>query len=231
MLRSHRANNVALLASHGPLTSLWSLDELRVAPVQGMKHSLRIIGGKWKGHRLRVPSSKATRPTPDAVRETLFNWLGSSVVGARVVDLFAGTGSLGFEALSRGAAHATFVERNRHSVSMLRKACQKFDLDATEASVISANSIGWLRANTNKWDIVFVDPPFDRTELYQRVLAELLDQLSPESIVYLEFSKRSTIDRLDYTMWKSSVTGEVQFELLRPPITLAGPANIVSEKS
>ncbi|MXW53024.1 MAG: 16S rRNA (guanine(966)-N(2))-methyltransferase RsmD [Gammaproteobacteria bacterium] len=196
-----------------------------------MKHSLRIIGGKWRGHRLKVPSSKAIRPTPDAVRETLFNWLGSSVVGARVVDLFAGTGSLGFEALSRGAAHATFVERNRHSVSLLRKACHKFDLDATEASVISANSIGWLKSNTNKWDIVFVDPPFERTEIYRKVLTDLLSRLSTESIVYLEFSKRSAIDRLDYKMWKSSVTGEVQFELLRPPNTLCGPANIVSDKS
>lgn len=195
-----------------------------------MRHSLRIIGGKWKGHRLKVPSSKAIRPTPDAVRETLFNWLGSSVAGAKVVDLFAGTGSLGFEALSRGAAHATFVEKNRRSVSMLRKACEKFDLDATEASVISANSIGWLKSSNSKWDIVFVDPPFGRTELYQKVLADLLTRLSPESIVYIEFSKRSTIDRLDYNMWKSSVTGEVQFELLRPPNTLDGPVNIVSEK-
>lgn len=194
-----------------------------------MRHSLRIIGGKWKGHRLKIPSSKAVRPTPDAVRETLFNWLGSNVVGAKVVDLFAGTGSLGFEALSRGAAHSTFVEKNKRSVEMLRKACHRFDLDANEASVVSANSIGWLKSSTTKWDIAFVDPPFGRTELYGKVLTELLDRISPESIVYLEFSKRCSIDRLDYNMWKSSVTGEVQFELLRPPSAHASPANIVSE--
>ena len=196
-----------------------------------MKHSLRIIGGKWRGHRLKVPTSKGIRPTPDAVRETLFNWLGSNVEGTKVVDLFAGTGSLGFEALSRGAAHATFVEKNRRSVSMLRKSCQQFDLNASEASVVSANSIGWLKSNTSKWDIVFVDPPFDRTELYSRALTELLDHLSSESIVYLEFSKRITIDHLSYDTWKSSVTGEVQFELLRPPSNLERPANIVSDKS
>ena len=196
-----------------------------------MRHSLRIIGGKWKGHRLKVPSAKSTRPTPDSVRETLFNWLGSDVVGARVVDLFAGTGSLGFESLSRGASHATFVERNKRSVSMLRQSCQQFDLDANEASVVSANTIGWLKSNTIKWDIAFVDPPFDRIELYGKALTELLEHLSSEAIVYLEFSKRSTIDHLNYDTWKSSVTGEVQFELLRPPSKRECPVNIVSEKS
>lgn len=196
-----------------------------------MKHSLRIIGGKWKGHRLRVPSIRGLRPTPDSVRETLFNWLGTSVIEANVVDLFAGTGSLGFEALSRGASHTTFVEKNWHGVNMLRKACHQFDLQAKEASVVSANSLSWLKSSTDSWDIAFVDPPFGRTELYERVLTVLLDRLSPDAVVYLEFSKRFKIDRLNYRMWKSSITGEVQFELLRPPEFTARPANIVSERS
>lgn len=194
-----------------------------------MKHSLRIIAGRWRGHRLKVPSLRELRPTPDSVRETLFNWLGASIVGANVVDLFAGTGSLGFEALSRGAKHATFVEKNRRAVSILREACHQFDLNANEASVISANSISWLTSSTDTWDIAFVDPPFHRNDLYGKALVHLVHRLSTESLVYLEFSKRCTIERHDYDVWKSSVTGEVQFELLRPPEAKARPANIVLE--
>ncbi|MCY3884373.1 MAG: 16S rRNA (guanine(966)-N(2))-methyltransferase RsmD [Gammaproteobacteria bacterium] len=196
-----------------------------------MKHSLRIIGGTWKGHRLKVPSLRGLRPTSDFIRETLFNWLGQRITGANVVDLFAGTGSLGFEALSRGAAHATFVERNWRATRMLRTACHQFNLSASEASVVSANCISWLKSKNARWDIVFVDPPFERTELYGKVLQELLAHLSSDSIVYLEFSKRCSVERLDYSTWKSSVAGEVQFELLLPPKVSACPAKLASKNS
>ncbi len=191
-----------------------------------MKHSLRIIGGQWKGRRLKVPSIKELRPSPDPVRETLFNWIGSHVDGARAVDLFAGTGSLGFEALSRGASHVTFIDRNRHAVASLRQACQQFDLSATQATVVSANCIRWLRENPREWDIAFIDPPFRQSRMYGRVLQILGDCLTANGIVYVEFNRRESIERQDYTVWKTSTSGEVQFEVLIPSSTESCPANI-----
>ena len=196
-----------------------------------MKHTVRIIGGQWKGRRLRVPPIKSLRPSPDPVRETLFNWIGPRVVGARAIDLFAGTGSLGFEALSRGATHVTFIDKSQRSTSMLRAACHQFDLSAEEATVISANCIRWLRENQSHWDIAFVDPPFSKPELYGRTLRVLESCLSPNGIVYIEFNRRESISKENFCVWKSSISGEVQFEVLEISPTAERPANIPSTES
>lgn len=191
-----------------------------------MKHTLRIIGGQWKGRRLKVPSIRDLRPSPDPVRETLFNWIGSYVPGARAVDLFAGTGSLGFEALSRGASHVTFVDKNRLAVSSLRKACHQFDIDAPQATVVSANCLRWLKENPSEWDIAFIDPPFREPHQYGRVLKVLEQCLTPNGIVYVEFNRRESIERQDFRVWKTSTSGEVQFEVLTQSSTHSSPANI-----
>ncbi len=122
---------------------------------------LRIIGGEWRGRRLRFPSAAAIRPTPDRVRETLFNWLTALVPGARCLDLFAGSGALGLEALSRGAAHVTFVERDRRALRAIEGSLAEWDAgNAKDWRVIAAEAGEYLAGPAEPFDIVFLDPPF-----------------------------------------------------------------------
>ncbi len=122
---------------------------------------LRIIGGTWRGRRLRFPDAPAIRPTPDRIRETLFNWLAPVMPGARCLDLFAGSGALGLEALSRGAAQATFVERNRQSARAIEDCLQQWDPERQhEWRIVTAAADAFLAGRAEPFDIVFLDPPF-----------------------------------------------------------------------
>lgn len=134
-------------------------------PRQGVSHDraaharqLRIIGGTWRGRRFRFPPLPEIRPTPDRVRETLFNWLGSQVSGARCLDLFAGSGALGLEALSRGAAEVVFVERDRTAAREL--AARLAEWGAKGARVEQRDALQFLHGAARPFDIVFLDPPF-----------------------------------------------------------------------
>ena len=127
----------------------------------GAARVLRIIGGVWRGRRLRFPEAPAIRPTPDRVRETLFNWLASAVSGARCLDLFAGSGALGLEALSRGAAHVTFVERDRKTARAIEDCLAQWDTERRcDWRVVSADAQEFLAGPAQPFSIVFVDPPF-----------------------------------------------------------------------
>ena len=134
---------------------------------------VRIIGGHWRGRKLAVASVPALRPTPDRVRETLFNWLGPYIPGAACLDLFAGTGALGFEALSRGAAAATLLDADPVVVDTLAQ--HRETLAAEAATIIRADARYWLATNPPKpYDVVFVDPPFGQglvIEITERLLA------------------------------------------------------------
>ncbi len=142
---------------------------------------VRIIGGKWKGRKL--PVAAGVRPTPNRARETLFNWLLPNLPGARVLDLFAGSGALGFEALSRGAAHATFVERDRQTARLL---VEQRDLLNADATVVQAEALHWLaQTPAPRWDVVFLDPPFG-AEVLEPALALAMDRLAPDGEVYVE---------------------------------------------
>jgi len=122
---------------------------------------LRIIGGAWRGRRLRFPAAPAIRPTPDRVRETLFNWLMPAVHGARCLDLFAGSGALGLEALSRGAAHVTFVERDRRAARAIEDCLAQWDAEGQrDWRVFAAEAEAFLARPAQPFDIVFLDPPF-----------------------------------------------------------------------
>lgn len=147
--------------------------------------TLRIIGGSWRGRRLRFPASPEIRPTPDRVRETLFNWLRLRVPGARCLDLFAGSGALGLEALSRGAAHVTFVERDAAAAREI--AARLAEWGAHAASVEHADAGTFLRAPAAPFDIVFLDPPF-ASELLAPTAARLEQGgwLAAGALVYLE---------------------------------------------
>ncbi|HET9034102.1 MAG TPA: 16S rRNA (guanine(966)-N(2))-methyltransferase RsmD [Dokdonella sp.] len=119
---------------------------------------LRIVGGSLRGSRIEVANGDGLRPTSDRVRETLFNWLAPMIEGARCLDLFAGTGALGIEAISRGAAECVFVERDRALAQRLQQTLARLNIE--NARVINADALGWLGAVGQAFNLVFLDPPF-----------------------------------------------------------------------
>ena len=147
-------------------------------------HEVRIIGGQWKRTRLPVADRPGLRPTPDRVRETLFNWLGQDLTGWEVVDAFAGTGALGLEAASRGAARVLLVEHEAAQVDALRALVQR--LSAQAVTVERGNAISVLqRLAPASCDLVLLDPPFD-AGLYDKALAVAAPALRPQGWLYLE---------------------------------------------
>jgi len=177
---------------------------------------LRIIGGKHRGRRLRFPAGVEIRPTPDRVRETLFNWLQPRIAGARVLDLFAGSGALGLEALSRGAAHVTFVEKERRAAAAIDAVTREWQEPA--ATVEAADALAWLaRAPaTPRFDIVFLDPPYD-ADLLSAAAAALAagDRLAPDARIYVEHRARVPLAGLPGG-WRSirdGRAGEVGYHL------------------
>lgn len=152
----------------------------------GANGRLRLIGGQWRGRILSFPDADGLRPTGDRQRETLFNWLQMDIPGARCLDLFAGSGALGLEALSRGASHCTLLELNPRACAQLADNARL--LDATAAEVINTNSLTWLEQSPARpHDVVFLDPPF-AANLWQACIDALgrHDWLSPEAAVYIE---------------------------------------------
>ena len=178
---------------------------------------VRIIAGEWRGRKVSVASRPQLRPTPSRLRETLFNWIGDSIQDRRVLDLYAGSGILGLESLSRGAAHATFVENDRRTVTKLREACQRFELLASQAVVIDSHAGRWLEHNRSQWDLIFIDPPFAATKSYQNVLRMVASHLSERGMVYVESAVRSEPVTCDLETWKTKEIGEVRIQLFRPP--------------
>ena len=149
------------------------------------KNSLRIIGGAWRSRRIQFADAPDIRPTPDRVRETLFNWLADKIEGARCLDLFAGSGALGFEAASRGAAHVTQVDHDALVVDMLE--VQKRTLEARQVDIVHQDALVFAHRAKEPFDIVFLDPPFG-TDLYQRVPPVLITRrlVCPAGRVYVE---------------------------------------------
>ena len=193
----------------------------------GHSRVLRIIGGSWRGRKLRFPPSSEIRPTPDRVRETLFNWLGARVSGARCLDLFAGSGALGLEALSRGAAHVTFVERDGLAARELRTRLAEWH--ATGAHVEHADAFRFLKGSAQPFDIVFVDPPFASDVL--AAAAGLLEErlwLAEEALIYVECAARDGLPPLppNWILGKGKRAGEVGYHLFaRGEVSKGPPAN------
>ena len=190
----------------------------RTSPRRGGKShagKVRIIAGEWRGRRVAVPPRPQLRPTPSRLRETLFSWLNDQIQGCRVLDLYAGSGVLGFESLSRGASHATFVECDRRTLVSLRKTCEQFDLSAETAVVREAKAAPWLARDKTAWDLVFLDPPFHATREYQRVLELIGSHLSSRGLVYVESSSRSDAIECDLEEWKAKEIGEVRIQLFQ----------------
>ena len=157
----------------------------RAAPqrAHGVANRVRIIGGHYRRRLLDFPGSTGLRPTPDRVRETLFNWLGQDLPGWTCLDLFAGSGALGFEAASRGAGRVVMIERERAAADALEK--NRTVLGATQVDILRADALAWLANGRETFDLIFVDPPFD-SGLAEPVLAQLAAHLKPGGQAYVE---------------------------------------------
>jgi 16S rRNA (guanine966-N2)-methyltransferase len=144
---------------------------------------VRIIGGQYRRRLLDFPDSAGLRPTPDRVRETLFNWLGQDLPGWVCLDMFAGSGALGFEAASRGAGRVVMIERYSKAIDALEK--NRTTLGAKQIDILRADALAWLANSREAFDLIFVDPPFD-SGLTGPVLAELAAHLKPGGQAYVE---------------------------------------------
>jgi 16S rRNA (guanine(966)-N(2))-methyltransferase RsmD len=146
-------------------------------------NTVRIIGGRWRGRLLSFPDSAGLRPTPDRTRETLFNWLGQRLDGLRCIDLFAGSGALGFEAASRGAAEVVMVERDARVAASLRECAHVLGAESV-VRVTQMDALAYIES-AGEFDVIFIDPPFD-SGLLPRVLALAATRLTPEGRIYAE---------------------------------------------
>ena len=178
---------------------------------------LRIVAGKWRSRLLQIIDKPELRPTPVRIRETLFNWLSPVTEGARCLDLFAGTGALGIEALSRGAAQVVFIEKSVTLAEAIRK--NLIELEATNAQVCQRDALDYLcKADPQPFDIVFLDPPFD-TDLIADLCKLLRENnwLADSAIVYFEQSKDQVKLVLtdDWVITHEKITGKVSYSLVK----------------
>ena len=172
---------------------------------------LRVIAGKYRSRLLRVAARPGLRPTPDRVRETLFNWLGQDLSGLACLDLFAGSGALGFEAASRGAARVVMVETDRVALAELERS--RAALGAAQVSIVGGDADAFLAAGQGRFDVVFLDPPF-RQNAVPAVLAKLAPRLQPRARVYVE-SDAPVAAVPPWTELKRARAGQVSYQLLR----------------
>lgn len=181
------------------------------------KGQVRIIGGERRGHRLHfVDQSGDLRPSSDRMRETLFNWLQAELNGARVLDLFAGTGVLGAEALSRGAGQALLVEKKRERAADLSR--QLIPMFGERAQVHCADALKWLSRCAQRFDLVFVDPPYDLDLAEPACQAlEALRLLLPDAWVYVESRKQVSAPAVPttWTLMREKLGGDVRAQLYR----------------
>jgi 16S rRNA (guanine(966)-N(2))-methyltransferase RsmD len=188
----------------------------RAAP-RPLPREVRIVGGVWKRSKLPVLDKPGLRPTPDRVRETLFNWLGQDLTGLRVLDAFAGSGALGFEAASRGAAEVVLLDSDPELVAALRASARR--LDATTLRVEAAEAIGWMaRCDPQRFDVVLLDPPFG-AGLASPALRAAQRIVAPAGRIYLESGEPLDAVPAGLALLKRGRAGAVRFHLLAPDYT------------
>lgn len=176
----------------------------------GAANRVRIIGGQYRRRLLDFPGSAGLRPTTDRVRETLFNWLGQDLPGWACLDLFAGSGALGFEAASRGAGRVVMIERDRAALEALEK--NRIVLGASQVDILRADAPAWLANSRETFDLIFIDPPFD-SGLVGPVLAELGAHLKSGGQAYVEQGSE-VIAPPGFIIHRSGRAGRSHFALL-----------------
>jgi 16S rRNA (guanine(966)-N(2))-methyltransferase RsmD len=172
---------------------------------------VRIIGGEWRSRLIEFPALPGLRPTPDRVRETLFNWLGHDLGGRFCLDLFAGSGALGFEAASRGAQFVTLVESDRRAVAALERTTVA--LDARNVEIRHMDALQFLAFSERRYDVVFLDPPY-RQGWLDRVLQPLGRVLRPDALIYVE-AERELGDLGPWRVRRHKKAGQVHYHLMR----------------
>ena len=177
--------------------------------------SVRIIAGEFRGRLLRFPEETGLRPTPDRVRETLFNWMGQRLDGLSCLDLFAGSGALGFEAASRGAAHVLMVEKNRKVIDALKKNAEILKT-GMKIEIVCADAVKFvssLRLSKKRFDVIFIDPPFNQGWI-ERIEPDLLHLLKADGSLYIESGRRlKAYDGMQ--MVREGQAGQVYYHLMQ----------------
>lgn len=193
----------------------------------GQSNRLRVIGGEWKGRKVSFVDAQGLRPTPDRVRETLFNWLQHYTYQSRCLDMFAGSGALGLEALSRGAAEVVFIEKQRSAAQKLKDNLQLLSGNADDlhncATVLQADAIQCLSQFDTPFDIIFLDPPFRRNFLPQAVqLIQEHQLLTENGLLYVEYesdqagvTENQMCLQQGFEAWKQTKAGQVISQLYR----------------
>jgi 16S rRNA (guanine(966)-N(2))-methyltransferase RsmD len=186
----------------------------RVAARKGLPQQVRIIGGRLKRSPLPVLDRPGLRPTPQRVRETLFNWLGQDLTGWACLDAFAGTGALGFEAASRGALSVVLLEREPALVAALRAA--QVRLKAQAVTVERAEAVSWMRSGADsRFQLVLLDPPFDDPALRQQAIEAAAHLVAANGFIYVEAARPLGRCPDGFTLWRHDRAGAVWFHLLR----------------
>lgn len=181
-----------------------------------MQNEIRIIGGQWKRTKLKVVDKPGLRPTPDRVRETLFNWLGQDLTGWRCIDVFAGTGVLGFEAASRGALEVRMVEHDSALVDQLKKV--QIQLQASNVQIVRGDGVAVLKQlNADSMDLILLDPPFE-SGLYDSIVQAAGRAVTATGFVYLEAAAQWSDPQLEaanLALFRHLKAGAVHAHLLQ----------------
>jgi 16S rRNA (guanine966-N2)-methyltransferase len=180
-------------------------------------HEVRIIGGQWRRSKLPVLSKPGLRPTPDRVRETLFNWLGQDLVGWQVLDMFAGTGALGMEAASRGAAQVLLIEQDAQAAAQLKANAQRLNATQVQVQVLKGDAFGLCQQCAKvSFDLIFIDPPFAEN-WWGKALLAAMPLLKPQGFVYVESSapiSDDVLQSLGLQAYRQLKAGAVYAQLL-----------------
>ena len=177
-------------------------------------NAVRISAGEWRSRSLKFPDVEGLRPTPDRVRQTAFNWLGQDMHGLNCLDLFAGTGVMGFEALSRGAKQAVLIEKSRSAYQALLDNQQQ--LKATQAKILNADALQFLSQTLEKFDVVFLDPPYQQGWI-SKVLPVLKNVLAENALVYVE-AEFAIEETADWQVLKQGRASNVFYHLIKAAI-------------
>jgi 16S rRNA (guanine966-N2)-methyltransferase len=186
-------------------------------PASSRRNSVRIIAGIWRGRRVNFPDIPGLRPTPDRVRETLFNWLQHSIADTRCLDLFAGSGALGLEALSRGAIEVDFVEQDPAAARGLQEQLVRLGA-ASKGRILQMGAARYLRTPAKAFDIAFLDPPFGTNALAEYLpMLDAGNWIKPGGLIYLENERAAGVPALPprWELLKSKSAGEVGYHLAR----------------
>ena len=186
----------------------------RRSPAEGPPHEVRIVGGTLKRSTLPVPDKPGLRPTPQSLRETLFNWLGQDLTGWNCLDAFAGSGALGFEAASRGAASVVILERDPELVATLRASKER--LKAAAVRVERADALAWMRsAAAGQFQLVLLDPPFDTPALLKDAIEAATHLVADAGAIYIESPKALSEPPAGFEVWRQARAGNVCAQVLR----------------